>query len=367
MCEVKRKDTFESADSIPSGYYQLYKNKLSAPEFHFDNIIVSDSPDKHCDMTGAVYCIIDPVLYDSIENGDIVSVNNKKMRIILSGKANHNTLLVTERCNNLCLFCSQPPKKDNDDWLLNVASKAIIAFKSKKLIGISGGEPLLYGNQFIEFLQHIKEYSPDTPLHILTNGRAFSDFDFTKKIAAVLDGMSVSFGIPLYSVSAERHDEITGSPGSFRETVSGMINAGNFGINIELRFIPVSLNLRDLNAVTEMAGRVFSNINQISVMNLEAQGWARKNWKKLYQEPERYKDDLSAAVQTAERCQLPIVLFNYPLCHIPETLWPYSVQSISDWKNYYPPACSGCRKMDECGGYFSSSYGKYHQLPRAFL
>lgn len=367
MSEVQRRDTFDLNETVSPGYYQLYKHKLVMPEFYFDNIIVIQDKNNTCDMTGAVGCIIDPELYAAIDNGDIASVTHQKLRVILSGKANHNTLLVTERCNNLCLFCSQPPKNTNDDWLLDVAARAIAAFKSHKLMGISGGEPLLYGRQFVAFLQFIKANSPATPLHILTNGRAFNDLAFTAEVVDALKGLSVSFGIPLYSACAARHDYLVGSRGAFKETVSGIINAGNSGIPIELRFIPVKSNYQDLPAVTEMAGRVFSNISQISVMNPEAEGWARKNWLQLYEEPKNYRQYLSAAIRAAERCQLQIVLFNYPLCHLSEVLWPYSIQSISDWKNYYPPECTSCRKINECGGYFSSSYGRYHQLPRAIL
>jgi hypothetical protein len=30
-------------------------------------------------------------------------------------------------------------------------------------------------------------------------------------------------------------------------------------------------------------------------------------------------------------------------------------KSISDWKNEYVKECGGCQKMNECGGFFTSS------------
>ncbi|WP_272521181.1 His-Xaa-Ser system radical SAM maturase HxsC [Providencia sp. PROV202] len=367
MPDVLRNDLFELNTSIPSGFYQVYKNRLTEPEFYFDNLLVIENENTPYDETGTAFTIVDASLYYGIESGDIVSITQGKLRVILSRKANHNTLLITERCNNLCLFCSQPPRKENDSWLLDVAKNALAAFKLSGIVGISGGEPLLYGDEFVHFLEFVKEHSPETTLHVLTNGRQFADLELTQKIAYVTKDMSISFGIPLYSAIPDTHNQLVANENAFDETVLGIINAGNSGINIELRFIPTQLNYQDLPAVIELTGRVFSNINQISVMNLEATGWARRNWNDLYIAPERYQDVMQVAINVAECCYLPIVLFNYPLCHLHQEMWLYSIQSISDWKNYYPQACNHCRVKHECGGYFSSSYGKYHQEPRAIV
>ncbi len=367
MPDTLRKDIFILENKIPSGYYQLYKNRLLNPKFYFGNIIVLKTADESYNPVGIDYIIVNEALYNTISSGDIASITQGKLRVILSRNANHNTLLVTERCNNLCEFCSQPPKLGMDDWLLDISKQALAAFNFEGVIGISGGEPLIYGNDFIDFLVFTKNNTPQTVLHILTNGRAFHDLAFTKQVAKVVSDMTISFGIPLYSVLAKTHNQLVGNTRAYDETISGIINAGNSGVNIELRFIPTKLNYQDLYSVVEMAGRVFSNINQLSIMNLEATGWAKKNWSQLYIEPESYQNLLISAIEMAERSQLPIVLFNYPLCHLPPELWKYSVQSISDWKNHYPEECKNCRMVDKCGGYFSSSYGKYHQSPKAVL
>ena len=36
-----------------------------------------------------------------------------------------NSVLLTERCDNYCLMCSQPPKDANDDWLLDDARELV--------------------------------------------------------------------------------------------------------------------------------------------------------------------------------------------------------------------------------------------------
>ncbi|WP_145529981.1 His-Xaa-Ser system radical SAM maturase HxsC [Yersinia alsatica] len=370
MSEVLRNDIFyfSSKVVIPTGFYRLCKSKPLNPQFFLPNLFVSA---ESSDITIPQYysgAITSKSLTTSIEDGDIGIVNNGNMlRVILSRRANHNTVLVTERCNNLCLFCSQPPKNTNDEWLLTQSALAIASFNLDGVVGVSGGEPLLYGEDFLSFLDFIIENSPETSLHVLTNGRRFSDAGFVAKIKQRSDKLKITFGIPLYSSRHKTHDELVGSRGAYSETVRGLINAGNSGINIELRIIPTSINYQELPLIVEYVSRVFSNISQISIMGLESIGWARKNWADIFVGHNECAASLSAAVDTAYRAGIPVSIFNYPLCHLPEELWDISTQSISDWKNFYPDECSSCSKKPACAGYFSSSKGRFHQSPEPIL
>jgi hypothetical protein len=104
------------------------------PLFFLPNLLVVAEGNNDAIQPCFDFSVISTELYESIEDGDIGIINNGNMiRVILSRRANHNTVLVTERCNNLCLFCSQPPKKSNDDWLLTQSALAIASF------GLDGG------------------------------------------------------------------------------------------------------------------------------------------------------------------------------------------------------------------------------------
>ena len=63
--------------------------------------------------------------------------------------SHQNSVLLTERCDNYCLMCSQPPKERDDDWLLDDARRADppAAADDAPSIGFTGGEPTLYGER----------------------------------------------------------------------------------------------------------------------------------------------------------------------------------------------------------------------------
>lgn len=370
MSEVLRKDIFHfvSSTDIPMGVYRLCKDKPVDPQFFLPNLLVHAEPASRVAEPAFALSIISKQLYDSVEDGDIGIVNNGQMvRVILSRRANHNTILVTERCNNLCLFCSQPPKKGNDDELLVNSALAIAAFDYEGVIGISGGEPLIYGEEFLNFLRFVVDNAPRTALHVLTNGRRFSDTGYATKMRDITQYLDITFGIPLYGTTATIHDDLVGCTGAFNETMRGLINAGNLGMRIELRVIPTRQNITQLPDLVEYVSRVFSNVSQISVMGLESIGWARKHWDKISIDNYSSANVFIQLNDAATRSGIPLVFFNYPKCQLPRELWPLAVQSISDWKNYYPIECETCTLKSTCAGYFSSSTGRFHQVPRPII
>lgn len=368
MHNAIRKDKFEISElrGLPAGYYILRKQgSYLQSRGLLEALTITDIP-LHAESSSLTF--FHPEAMEFFECGDIAFVSPKGvLRVVLSKLANHNTLLVTERCDNLCLFCSQPPKDNDDSWLLSQAAMAAIEFDSNESLGISGGEPLIYGQSFINFLDTLIDYKCDKSLHILSNGRKFSDTKFTLELAKRRKDIDLTFGIPLYSSVPHIHDMLVGSIGAFRDTMQGLINAGNAGIKIELRIIPTKENIDTLSQTVELVSRSISNVVQFSIMNMEATGWARKNWKQLYIDPIKYAEELEKSVLVAHSAGLPAFLFNYPLCHIKAELEPLALKSISDWKNFYPEECSDCSKKDQCSGFFTSSKGIFHEAPRRIV
>lgn len=365
MKTPRRIDSFQIPSPFPTpGYYFLSTRDTNLPT-QLEKIQVRCHTSS--ESSGKNYTIISPHIFHRIEHGDIGLINQHgRLRVILSRKANHNTLLITEQCNNNCLFCSQPPQKNDDSFLLNLSLNALIDFNFSGTIGISGGEPLLYGTQLLNFIDKAYINSPNTQLHILSNGRLFNDIYFAHEVAFRAKENRLIFGIPIYASNASLHDKLVGTKGAFSETINGLINAGNLGIPLEIRIIPTQQNIHDLTQIIELISKTLSSVCQISIMNLEPAGWARKNWEQLYAPPEKYHKELLASADILDLLEIPTYLFNFPLCHLPSKLHNIAVKSISDWKNYFPQACASCALKETCGGYFISANKKKLDPPRPF-
>ena len=57
---------------------------------------------------------------------------------------------------------------------------------------------------------------------------------------------------------------------------------------------------------------------------------------------------------------VPVSVYNHQLCTVPEAIWRFCRQSISDWKNEYLPICEPCGVRETCGGFFTSVANRRH-------
>lgn len=201
------------------------------------------------------------------------------MRNLIDINSNDNTLFVTGQCNNRCLMCCQPPTpKDDIDFLFEQNLELIkSAPKNLPILGISGGEPTLAGERFFELLSAIRQYLPDTTIHILTNGRTFANGNYAEKLKEI-GGNNLLLGIPVHSDSSLIHDKISGIKNSFNETVTGLYNLAAFGIAIELRIVINKLNYSRLLYLSDFIFKNLSFIACVSFMAMEYIGFAVKNW-----------------------------------------------------------------------------------------
>ena len=125
--------------------------------------------------------IIVPNELDYLVDGDVLAVELQRpaVRVLYRRNSQHNSFLLTERCNHYCLMCSQPPKDVNDDWIVDELFQAIpLISPDTTSLGFTGGEPTLLGDRFLSLVQDMREHLPVTALHILSNGRRFVDPHF---------------------------------------------------------------------------------------------------------------------------------------------------------------------------------------------
>ncbi|WP_302821497.1 His-Xaa-Ser system radical SAM maturase HxsC [Parabacteroides goldsteinii] len=268
--------------------------------------------------------------------------------------SNDNSLFVTSQCNNRCLMCAQPPlNRDDIDFFFERNIRLIDnAPNGLTDIGITGGEPTLLQEKLVHLIKYIELRYPDSLIHILTNGRAFSDIQYTRMF---VEFSNLLFGIPLHSDFSIEHDAITQVKDSYIETMKGLYNLANIGADIELRVVINKMNYRRLPQLSEFIWRNLPFVASISFMGLEDTGYSIKNHNKIWIDPIDYWVEIEKAVINLAEWNLDVSIFNIPLCLLKPSLYKFAKKSISDWKVTYIDTCSTCSKKNECCGLFSTS------------
>ncbi|WP_320981019.1 His-Xaa-Ser system radical SAM maturase HxsC [Parabacteroides goldsteinii] len=276
------------------------------------------------------------------------------MKMDFDINSNDNSLFVTSQCNNRCLMCAQPPlDRDDIDFFFERNIRLIDnAPNGLTDIGITGGEPTLLKEKLVHLIKYIELRHPDSLIHILTNGRAFSDIQYTRMFVGF---SNLLFGIPLHSDFSIEHDAITQVKGSYIETMKGLYNLANIGVDIELRVVINKMNYRRLPQLSEFIWRNLPFVASISFMGLEDTGYSIKNHNKIWIDPIDYLVEIEKAVINLAEWNLDVSIFNIPLCLLKPSLYKFAKKSISDWKVTYIDTCSTCSKKNECCGLFSTS------------
>ncbi len=292
-----------------------------------------------------------------LEEGDVIVLDRARpaVRVLYRRRSAFNSLLLTERCDHLCLMCCQPPKARDDSYLVDEILEALpLIDGNTRELGFTGGEPTLLGDRFFELVAAAKENLPRTALHVLTTGRRFSDPEFTRRLAAI-GHHDIMLGVPLYADVADLHEYVVQAKGAFDDTVRGLIQLRRFRLRIELRFVVHRLTVPRLRAFAEFVARNLTFVDQVALMGMELMGYARSNLESLWIDPADYATELRDAALYLHRAGIRTLIFNHPLCLVHPDVQHLTVKSISDWKNGYLTECELCERRDECGGFFVSS------------
>lgn len=299
--------------------------------------------------------------FNHLADGDVLRLAPTKhsLRVLFRRNASINSFLLTERCNNLCLMCSQPPRNVNDGWIVDEILEALpLIDPDVPEIMFSGGEPTLLGDRFFELVQACKSYLPRTALHVLSNGRTFANAEFAAKLGRIRHH-DIMIGIPIYSDLSHVHDYVVQADGAYDETLRGVLNLRQADVPVEIRVVLHKQTVSRLPALAEFITRNLLFVNHVALMGLEMTGFTKANLEDLWIDPIEYRAPLSKAVGILDRAKIRTSIYNSQLCLLDRTMWPFARQSISDWKQEYMPECDGCTIKDRCGGFFSSAHLRY--------
>lgn len=323
---------------------------LSGRRTVFDGDLVSvtgsraiySSPEGEVEIAG-----VDPADLD----GDVVFVDPHRgaaHRLVRAGSP-HNTFLVTERCDQLCVMCSQPPKRGHVDMFPYFEAAAMLA-PVGMTIGISGGEPTLYKDQLLGLLARVFEARPDLKFHVLTNGQHFDAGDLP--VLRRLPRDRVSWGVPIYSDDADVHDRIVGKAGAFERLSIGLAILAKAGCSVELRTVVTRDNVDKLPSLASFIAANIPFAAVWAIMQLENIGFGRMNWDRLFHDHSLGFGTIGAAIDIARSRGVDTLLYNFPRCTVPPAYRDLAPATISDWKRRYPESCDACSERSLCTGLF---------------
>jgi His-Xaa-Ser system radical SAM maturase HxsC len=315
---------------------------------------------------------LSPLIHSTIEfeylsDGDVVSIHPSGfVRALYRKTSHHNFILVTDQCNSFCLMCSQPPKQVNDFDRIREHLRLIdLIDPETRELGITGGEPTLFKNDFLRLIEHCKNILPNTALHVLTNGRMFYYREFARRLG-MIGHPDIMLGVPLYSDVDSEHDYVVQAKGAFEETILGLHNLSRYNVPVEIRVVIHKQTYRRLPKLAEFISRNFPFAAHVALMGMEMYGFVNRNLEELWIDPYDYRAELHEATETLFTSGMNVSIYNHQLCVLDRRLWPFARKSISDWKNIYLAECEACALREECGGLFQSASKRHSAYIKSF-
>jgi His-Xaa-Ser system radical SAM maturase HxsC len=294
--------------------------------------------------------------FNYLAEGDIIGIQHtsRKFRTLFRKNSRHNSFLVTERCNNYCLMCSQPPKAINDQWILSeIAESVPLVDPATRYLTFTGGEPLTDWRSFLAVLAQCRDQLPNTNIQVLTNGRAFADSQIVTAWSDIRHPNLIA-AIPVYAAVDHIHDHVVQAKGAFDETVLGILKLKDRRQRVEIRVVLHALTAPKISETCRWIARNFPFVDHVALMGLENTGFAIANDALLWIDPIDYQATLADGVEQLSAAGVNVSVYNLPRCVLDRSIWPFAVQSISDWKNGYVEECNSCCERDRCSGLFTS-------------
>ncbi|MGY4231097.1 His-Xaa-Ser system radical SAM maturase HxsC [Bradyrhizobium sp. USDA 4449] len=305
--------------------------------------------------------------YDYLADGDVLGFDHvsRRFRTLYRRNSAHNSLLVTERCNNYCLMCSQPPKDVDDRWILGEIRESLpLIDPATAALTFTGGETLSDWKEFCSLLEACRDRLPTTAIQVLTNGRAFADSRIVDAWKAI-DHPRLMAAIPVYAAVDHIHDHVVQAKGAFDETILGILKLKDRGQRVEIRIVLHALTAPIIEDTARWIARNLPFVDHVALMGLENTGFAIANDRMLWMDPVDYSAGLARAVDHLSAAGVNVSIYNLPKCVLPKSIWPHALQSISDWKNGFADECHRCSEKDTCSGFFTTGRPRFSRGVRA--
>lgn len=294
-------------------------------------------------------------------------------------------LKLLDGCDNRCVFCSETHERVSR--LAEPAARALIAemrARGVESLVFSGGEPTAHAG--LPALIALARELGFARVSVFTNGRRFADRGYARSLRlAGLDSALVS----LHGPDAETHASVAGVAGGFEETLPGIDNLLEQGVDVLLNTVVCKLNYLRLEDLVGFVGRRFRNRVRLQISDLFStvrvfgNAWLHVPYAEL-------KPALHGALIEASRTGLPCCTVLFPLCVLDPlfmdalelreeegaTLVAEDAAPGLAWKKpkfrahrRYLPTCRACCLRPVCAGLAKSYpvYGDEREFFRPFV
>lgn len=274
-------------------------------------------------------------------------------------------LKVGFRCNNLCHFCVQGDKRTRLPSKPGESLRASLEEGRKAgATGVvfTGGEPTLH-QEVVELVRHARGLG-FTDVQIQSNGRTFC---YEKFCRSLIEAGATEFSPSLHGSTAAIHDFLTGAPGAFLQTVSGIRNLKKLGQRVLTNSVITKANYRDLPALARLFVALGVDQFQFAFMHITGRAGQNKEW--LVARKSIIEPWVKAALDVGIRAGKTVMTEAIPYClmrgyerYVAETIIPKTMifdadtviadytQVRRDEGKAKGPDCPSCARFESCEG-----------------
>ncbi len=289
--------------------------------------------------------------------------------------ANIGYIQLARRCNQHCLFCSNP---DNGLSLtLDEAKDLVDRLVEKGYFGVifTGGEPTLF-----PALPQIIRYAREKKLHtrIISNGQLLSNIGFVKRL---VDAGLSHINISLHSHREKIHDFLTDTPLAFKNAVAALDNFGKVGgVDVNINIVINAYNMKELHKTVAWMVRKFPHVSHFVFNNLDPSMNRTEDNKHVIPTLRGMEVSLFKALRFLEMSGRSFRVERVPLCYMTEFAYASTetrkiikheerfvhfldAKGIVDQKDFMhekSEVCKVCRYNNICAGLYEG--GKYYSL-----
>ena len=267
-------------------------------------------------------------------------------------------------CNNRCIFCVQGDKRKIHKNKTTEELKGLLREGRKRAASVvlTGGEVTIR-QDLAELVACAKELGYEI-IQLQTNARMFAYGAFAD---SMIDAGVTEVSPAIHGPTAEVHDALTRSPGSFEQTVRGIRRLVNARIPILMNSVITRKNYRLLPDTARLF--VSLQVRQFQLAFVHALGTAAQNFEEVVPRYEDTEPFVHEALDIGVRAGITVMTEAIPYCFmggyeqyvaeriIPDTtiydadttLENYTTYRLTEGKLKGPP-CEACTMAAECEG-----------------